>query len=250
MLTKSAAKAFFLGGTVICAAAFVFLTVDTIAQFPDRSHEENMTPEVIHGFEIWTENNCMGCHTLMGEGAYYAPELTQVFRRRGEAWMTEFLKDPQAFYPNRRKMVQYDFYDAKKVGKEEAAKNIADTIAFFNWVGDIDLNGFTGDPNNGPEQDIEKAAAKAAAPTAAASASVDQLATLRSLNAVCAGCHAIGGGALVGPDLAGVANRFDAKYLTKWIQEPSTIKADTTMPNLGLGDAQVKELVDFLLTLK
>ncbi len=246
MLTKSAAKAFFLGGTVICAAAFVFLTVDTIAQFPDRSHEENLTEEVKHGFEIWTDNNCMGCHTLMGEGAYYAPELTQVVRRRGKEWMSSFLKDPQAFYPNRRKMVQYDFFNPMIVGKEEAERNINDTIAFFEWVSEIDLNGFTGDPNHGPEMDGDASAA----PTAAASAAGDQMATFRNLNAVCAGCHTIGGGQLVGPDLAGVANRYDAEYLTKWIKDPISVDPKTTMPPLGLSDAQVKELVDFLLTLK
>ena len=29
----------------------------------------------------------MGCHTIMGEGAYYAPELTNVIERRGEEYV-------------------------------------------------------------------------------------------------------------------------------------------------------------------
>lgn len=43
----------------------------------------------------------MGCHTLLGEGAYYAPELTKVVERRSAAWIDRFLQDPEAMYPGR-----------------------------------------------------------------------------------------------------------------------------------------------------
>lgn len=85
------------------------LTVDTIRQVPERSHEEALTPAVVQGKEIWERNHCMGCHTLLGEGAYDAPELTKVVERRGKPWIRVFLKDPQAMFRGERKMVQYDF---------------------------------------------------------------------------------------------------------------------------------------------
>ena len=44
----------------------------------DQSNHENITEAVVRGKEIWETNNCMGCHTIFGEGAYYAPELTKV----------------------------------------------------------------------------------------------------------------------------------------------------------------------------
>ena len=106
MLTKSAAKAFFLGGTALCAAAFLLLTLDTLAELPRRSHQENMTADVVRGHVIWNKNNCMGCHTLLGEGAYYAPELTRAIERRGAPWIDTFLQNPAAFYPNRRQMIR------------------------------------------------------------------------------------------------------------------------------------------------
>jgi nitric oxide reductase subunit C len=28
---------------------------------------------------IWETRNCIGCHTLLGEGAYFAPELGNVY---------------------------------------------------------------------------------------------------------------------------------------------------------------------------
>ena len=147
MLSKSAARNFFLGGTALCTVAFALLTADTMGQMSERSHADQLTPEARHGYEIYAKNNCMGCHTLLGEGAYYAPELTQVVRRRGEGWIRVFLKDPQAMYPGRRKMVKYDFFDPAL--DPEAEKNISDMIAFFNWVAEIDLNGFPPEPDLG-----------------------------------------------------------------------------------------------------
>ena len=78
MLSKSNAKWFFLLGTVGFSAAFLGMTVDSMAQFPARSNESAMNDSVVRGKDLWDSNNCMGCHTLLGEGAYYAPELTKV----------------------------------------------------------------------------------------------------------------------------------------------------------------------------
>ena len=83
MLSKSAAKRFFLAGTVLCGGAFVLLTLDTLKRIPEQTHEVNLTDSAKRGKHLWESNNCMGCHTLMGEGAYYAPELTKVYDRRG-----------------------------------------------------------------------------------------------------------------------------------------------------------------------
>ena len=55
----------------------------------------------------------MGCHTLLGEGAYYAPELTKVYERRGPEFIKAMLRDPQAMYPGQRRMVQYHFTDGE-----------------------------------------------------------------------------------------------------------------------------------------
>lgn len=230
MLSKSAAKAFFLGGTGICGAAFLLLTFDTMGQLNSRSHNENLTPAVKHGFKIWTDNNCMGCHSLMGEGGYYAPELTKVVERRGEVWIRAFLKDPAAMYPDRRKMVKYDFFDPNE--DKDAEKNISDVIAFFDWVGKIDLNDFPPKPelgidNNPPAKDPREGAP--------------------AVFSICSGCHKLGGiGGVVGPALDGVGRRFTAEELHKWLKNPSIIKPGTKMPNLGLADDVINDLVIFL----
>ncbi|MEZ4237008.1 MAG: cytochrome c [Myxococcota bacterium] len=140
MLSKSQARLFFLSATGGFSLVFLGLTADTIRQTPARTHQEAMTPAVVRGKEIFDRNNCMGCHTILGEGAYYAPELTKVVDRRGEGWIRLFLKDPAAMFPNERKMVQYDFTDAQ----------IDDLVAFFGWIGRIDTNGFPPAPDLAP----------------------------------------------------------------------------------------------------
>ncbi|MCW8981954.1 MAG: cytochrome c [Altibacter sp.] len=132
MLSKKQARAFFLGGTLVTFLVFIGLTIFSFSKGQDQTNYEAITEQVVRGKHIWETNNCMGCHTLLGEGAYYAPELTKVMDRRGEGYVKAVLTTPNAWAPNGRKMVAYGF------SEEEAM----DVIAFFNWIGEIDLNGF------------------------------------------------------------------------------------------------------------
>ena len=79
MLSKSQARAFFLGGTGLFTAAFLALTYDSHRQVPKQTNEDKLTAEVIAG--------------------------------RGKPWLRLFLKDPQAMFPGERKMQNYEFTD-------------------------------------------------------------------------------------------------------------------------------------------
>jgi len=223
MLSKSQARAFFLGGTGVFAAAFLALSYDSIQQMDKMTHADKLTTEVIAGKKLWEDNNCMGCHTLFGEGAYYAPELTKVVERRGKPWMKMFLKDPEKMFPGERKMVNYHFTD----------KEIDHLIAFFDWCGKVDLNGFPAKPPLG----------RVASPEVVKS-TVEQPKVFTAMG--CIGCHSIGGkGGNVGPALDTVAKRRDRAYLTKWISDPQKIKPGTAMPKLPLTPEQLTELLDY-----
>lgn len=227
MLSKSQARLFFLGATVGFSGVFLWLTVDTLRQVPARSHEDQLTPDVVAGKDIWERNNCMGCHTLLGEGAYYAPELTQVYTRRGEDWLRLFLRDPQAMYPGARKMVQYNFSDTE----------ISQVIAFLKWVGEIDTNGFPAKPDLAPP-----------APPAAVAQATSAPAAPVLFSTVCVGCHALHGtGGTVGPALDGVSQRYTNAELRKWLSDPQSVKPGTTMPNLQLSAADLDQLTQFLM---
>ena len=132
MLSKKQARAFFLGGTFVTFLIFIGLTVYSLSEAQDQTNYENITEQVVRGKHLWESNNCMGCHTILGEGAYYAPELTKVIDRRGEGYIKAVLMTPNPWEPNGRKMVAYGFTE------EEAG----DLIAFFDWIDEIDLNGF------------------------------------------------------------------------------------------------------------
>lgn len=132
MLSKKQARAFFLGGTVVTFLIFIGLTVYSLGEAQDQTNLENMTEAVVRGKNIWEKNNCMGCHTLLGEGGYYAPELTKVYDRKGKAYIKTVLMVDKPWQPNGRKMVAYNMSD----------KDAEDVVEFFKWIGEIDLNGF------------------------------------------------------------------------------------------------------------
>lgn len=132
MLSKSQARAFFLGGTVVTFMAFIGLTIYSFRPQNDQTHHDKIDAQVIRGKHLWETNNCMGCHTILGEGGYYAPELTKVVERKGEEYIKIVLQSKVPWEPNGRKMVAY-------------AMNDEDTqamIAYFKWIGGMDLNGF------------------------------------------------------------------------------------------------------------
>lgn len=227
MLSKKAARAFFLAGTAVCSLVFVGLTVDTFGRIPAQTRAAQITPAVRRGKDLWDHNNCMGCHTLLGEGAYYAPELTKVFERRGPVFIRAMLTDPEKMYPGQRRMWKYDFSERDK----------DDLIAFFEWIGKVDLNGF-------PPK-----------PTLAQMATTSGLATTvdrpQIFNQLCVACHALGGqGGQVGPALDGVGNRKTPAEIAAWLADPPAIKPGTQMPKLPLTDGQRQELTAFLSTLK
>jgi len=137
MLSKSQARAFFLGGTILSFAVFIALSWHTLSkEVPKNTNAQNLTPEVIEGKKIWEANNCMGCHTILGEGAYYAPELTRVYERRGEGYIKAVLMSKTPWSPRQRKMVAYGFSE----------KEADDLVAFFKWINATNLNGFPAKP--------------------------------------------------------------------------------------------------------
>ncbi len=141
MLTKKQAKAFFIGGTVLFFLIFVGMTVNSLTVgIPQNTNADNITDSVKHGKLLWDQNNCMGCHTIMGEGAYYAPELTRVYSRKGENYIRTVLNAKNGGWgPRGRKMVEYDF----------TTEEVDDIISFFEWMDNVYLNGFPAEPSIG-----------------------------------------------------------------------------------------------------
>lgn len=97
----------------------------------------------------------------------------------------------------------------------------------------------------------------ASIPAGSATAAADEGKAV--FDSLCAGCHSIGGGKLVGPDLAGLPDRVDRDWAERFILAPQDVIASgdpiakklvdeygTPMPDVGVTDAQIGPLLAFL----
>lgn len=128
--TKSMARNIYIGGSLFFFLLFLALTFDTMGAIPERSNAQNITEEVALGKKVWEDNNCIGCHTLLGEGAYFAPELGNVYPRFGNSKeaIIGFIKGrPAEGIPGRRSMPQFNLTD-------EELNALAE---FFKWSSEI-----------------------------------------------------------------------------------------------------------------
>lgn len=224
-MTRQQARLFAIVSTALVIVAFLWMTVDSHRQFPALTNADKLTPQVIAGKDVWHKYNCTNCHTLLGEGAYYAPDLTKIAQQRGPDYLRAFMKDPSLFYDEqkvRRVMPQQNLSD----------QEIDDVIAFLDWISRIDTQGWPPRPIivSGaaiPGTDAPVAAAMAAAGTGAAAttapsaaaapptaeaASADPVAQgqalFRAAMPGCSVCHSLSPGVnLAGPSLAGLGTR-------------------------------------------
>ena len=125
--TKSAARNIFYGGAAFAFLLFLGLTFHTTRALPQRVHEENLTLAVARGKLVWETRNCIGCHTLLGEGAYYAPELGNVYKRRGPEFIKTWIKIQPGSAAGRRKMPQFNLND----------QELDDLVSFLKWTSEI-----------------------------------------------------------------------------------------------------------------
>ncbi len=115
---------------------------DEAPLFGEKLSEEDAAALVSKGKLTVQAKNCMNCHTLLGNGAYYAPDLTKAWLDVGwvaepirEQLMLAFLMDPEANargFGTQRKMPNLNI-------TEEEGKGV---IAFLKWMSSIDTNGF------------------------------------------------------------------------------------------------------------
>lgn len=271
-MTKRQSRLFFFGSTAFFALVFLALTVESHRQFPALTHEDRMSAEVLAGKEVWHAKNCTNCHTLLGEGAYFAPDLTQIAQQRGESYLRQFLKNPATFYSeekDRRLMPNLHLSD----------EQISHLISFLTWVSHIDTNGWP------PRPILVSGAAFAGSNVPRGEqgpVSSDPIAQgealFRRTPPGCSGCHSTAPGVtVVGPSLAGLAGRAErtvqspdyhgkaktaAEYVRESIVQPSAfVVVGPTFGAAGhsfmpanfdetLKSDQIDQLVAYLMTLK
>lgn len=128
LLTKSAARNIFYGGSAFFLLIFLVLTGHSHNYVVNTSTDaKGLTDSVARGKWIWEKNACINCHTLLGEGAYFAPELGNVYKRRGGEFIKAWIKAQPTGAPGRRQMPQFNLTD----------KELDDLVEFLKYTSEI-----------------------------------------------------------------------------------------------------------------
>lgn len=240
-------RAAFFGGVAVFAIVFVAFSWHTLLVLPTTTHAERLSASVVAGKVAWQKYVCIDCHTILGNGAYYAPDLTKSWNRfldrsggdeqGARAAMTAYLLHPPQATATTRGMPQFRM----------AAVEAASLAEYLKWTAAIDTNGWPPPP---------LAAKTTAARTIYVSSPGASLFTKNG----CPACHSIGHGRVQGPDLAGVASRCDRETIVAFIQDPQTIykregrsplhDGYPAMPSLAISPADAGLIADFLMTTK
>jgi nitric oxide reductase subunit C len=234
-MTQTTARNMFVVGTVFFSIVFLYLTYDSLKQMPRRTNEDKLTEKVVAGKHVWQDKNCNDCHTILGIGGYYAPDITKVAKYRDRDWLTRFLKDPEGVWPAKRKMPNLHLSDME----------VDDLIAFMTWVSNIDTN-------NWPPKPMMFAGAPEVSGAGALAKKGAEGERLFALNG-CQSCHMVNGvGGKVGPDLTHVGSRLpDVEWHIKHLRDPASVHPGSAMPAFGsLPDEQIEALAEYLAGLK
>ncbi|PCJ89544.1 MAG: cytochrome C [Hyphomicrobiales bacterium] len=141
ILTKSRARNIFYGGSLFFIVIFIVLTFQSHRYIVNVSTAGMpLSDAVVLGKRVWERHSCINCHTIHGEGAYFAPELGNVTTRWGvqddpegafeilDAWM----KAQPSGIEGRRQMPFFEI-------NEEEMRGLAE---FFRWADQTDTQGW------------------------------------------------------------------------------------------------------------
>lgn len=271
-MTKRQTRLFFIVGTGLFALIFIAMTIDSHRQFPELTNAHLITEDVTEGKHVWHEKNCINCHTLLGEGAYFAPDLTKITELRGEAYLTAFMQDPSQFYSDEehRRLMPDPELDSTQ---------IAQVIAFLDWVSQIDNQGWPPRPILVTGSAVPGASMGGGATGSASDDPISQgQAVFHRPNPGCFSCHSTAPDvAMVGPSMAGLVDRAEEVvsspeytgsatdvegYIRESIVEPNahivpgptfSDGGQSFMPNTAedlLSPEEIDHLVAYLMTLR
>jgi nitric oxide reductase subunit C len=233
-MSKKTAFWVFLIGTVSSAIVFLGLTWDTQRQVAALSHVDKLSTQVVEGKRTFEKYNCNDCHTILGFGGYYAPDLTKVVQRVGEEGIRYRVKDPgKALAASWRKMPNLHVSDME----------IDSLIAFFTWVGNVE-NG------DWPPQDSKKRLSRGEERMVAGAGVSPGAAVFQSRG--CMNCHSLHGtGGTFGPALDTIGRTLTKEQIEHYTRDPRAVNPKAMMPaQKELSDQEREAVAAFLANLK
>lgn len=224
-MSNKAARNLFVFGSLFFFLIFIVLTIDTMGKLDKRAPA--ITEEVNAGKMVWHKYDCIGCHTILGNGSYFAPDMTKITEKKPKDYLKQFLMDPKSVNPNA---------SMPKLGI--SSKEADDLIAFLDWTSKVDTNGW-------PPKPILATAAGVAGKELTQGQKVYQ-------SQGCSNCHMINSiGGTTGPDLTHVGNRRDRVWLLSHFKDPKAYVPNSAMPSYKhLSDQELNDLTDYMVSLK
>jgi nitric oxide reductase subunit C len=225
-MSDKAARLVFWVGTLSSLALFVVLTVDTQGQFAALTHADKLDSTVVAGKRAFQRHNCNDCHTILGFGGYYAPDLTRVYSRLGEDAIRRRLEAPEVAFAS----------SYRKMPKQNLAKDEIDGIAaYLQWVSNIDNHDW-------PPQD-SSARWKRSTDRMLAAAALSPAAALVEQES-CLNCHGLGErGEKKGPRLEYIGTRRDAAWIADYLADPQKVAPGSEMPDYNHLSAGQREMI-------
>jgi nitric oxide reductase subunit C len=230
MMTNRTAKTIFYVGTLSSAILFLALTLDTHRQVKALTNADQLSDEVVAGKHVFQKYNCNDCHTILGFGGYYSPDLTRVYSRRGEGYIRTVITRPDSvFAKSFRRMPQ----------QHVSPWEIERLVAFFRWVDNIDNHDW-------PPQDSKKRLSTGAR-RLMEGATLSPGAALFKENG-CFDCHKLAGaGGDSGPALDDIGLRLELEKIVEIIRDPQSVNPNATMPAFDLSQSDVQAIAEFLV---
>jgi nitric oxide reductase subunit C len=192
------------------------------------THADRLSEQVVAGKKVWQKYNCNDCHTILGFGSYYGPDMTKAYWRRGAAGIKAVIRAPEQF-TTWRKMPRLPLMD----------QEINDLVAFLQWTSEIDTHDW-------PPQDQKFRPAAGGAMALGVSPGA-----LRFQEKGCFACHRIyETGGQLGPELTHVGSRLSYEAIEKLLTDPRSVNPQGTMPLTPLSHEERDELSAFLAKMK
>jgi nitric oxide reductase subunit C len=224
------AKMVFWVGTLTSLVLFLALTVDTHGRFDELTKADKLDEQVVRGKRAFEKHNCNDCHTILGFGGYYAPDLTRVYKRLGAEAIKRRLAEPEkVFAASYRKMPQQHLTE----------QEIEDITAFLAWVSDIDNHDW-------PPQHSERRWKRSTQRLLAGAVLTPAAALIQQED--CMTCHRLGSkGGTAGPRLEWIGAKRDAEWIARFLADPPE---DISMPSYAhLSFDQRMMIGEFLVSL-
>ncbi len=220
-MSTKALRNMFVFGSLFLFGIFIVLTFDTMKKIDDRAPV--ITEDVNQGKKLWHKYDCIGCHTILGNGSYFAPDLTKITVGKPAGYLEKFLANPRKVNPRAAMPVL-------GITAQEAEK----LVAFLDWISKVDTNGWPPEP-------------VLASMLKTRSVGVDAY----QRNG-CSACHTIGGiGGTSGPDLTRVGAKYDGEWHRKHFKDPQSVVPGSAMPPFAhLSDEEIEVLTNYMLSLR